>query len=157
MSLEINFNNPDILKGYVDQALPQREIGNLRPRIIVGKGGGLAYMLFEEDNSCSILPQTIPIREFNELAKTKRYINFLEFYINCAKEHADKFKFIMLEKLPYEELKLMHESSLLYNPCIGDIEIGSVERFEKFIDMVKEGHEELDKIYKKVLTANPWK
>ena len=93
MQLEIDFNNPRILKGYLEQALPQyglEEVG-----VTVGRNGGLAYLLFKNDD-WQRLPRELKVNTMNQIDAFRGYFDAVQSYVTAASVHAERFGFALV-------------------------------------------------------------
>ena len=151
MALEIKFDNPKILRGYLDQALTQVGLEEARHRIIGGRDGGLAYTLFKD-------PVREILSEFRATSRSdkpavKENLDAVEKYIQSAEKHAKRYGFglIAIRKVEKFGTYLSLESCIDPGGIGGPIE--SPERFEEFLKMVKEVRGDLDEQYKLVETA----
>ncbi|MBS3168884.1 hypothetical protein J4210_00210 [Candidatus Woesearchaeota archaeon] len=134
MQLEIDFNNPRILKGYLEQALPQyglEEVG-----VTVGRNGGLAYLLFKNDD-WQRLPRELKVNTMNQIDAFRGYFDAVQSYVTAASVHAERFGFALVTVDGFQVLSPgLGRDSSVYQSGIGTVSIGSVDRFEDFLRMV---------------------
>jgi len=152
MVLDINFNNPHILRGCVDQAVQQKGLEDVSERFLIGSCGGLAYALYGVEIKDKTLPRIVTYG-----CVVDGLINFgkaIEQYEIRAEEIAKDSGF--------KELGIRSDDSFweepprevdLYSAAIGAVDIVSKERFEDFITMIAAGKDELTILYRQVVTA----
>lgn len=151
MKFEIDFNYPAILHGHLNQALPQIGLEELAERFVVGSEGGLAYKLFSNH-----LIKEVPIRikstSFREINANKQYYNAVEAYIQDSQNHAKRYEFGLVyvgeKRVIFPGINC---DEFIYNVSIGSINIKSLEKFRRFLEMMKSGREYLDKGHAEVL------
>ena len=152
MDLKINFNNPHILRGHLEQAIPQilkeYKLEEMKALIEVGRKGGLAYRLFDEDISqqptdlkdISIMPTINAVMDY--FGAVKMYIMEAE---RLAHEHGD-FNPVSFDPKT-EELTLRCERPNVYHAGVGSTKIESLGGLQDFLEMVKEVHPRLRNMY----------
>lgn len=145
MELKIDFNNPRILQGYVEQALSQIGLEESAGRIRAGSKGGLAYTLFQDKYRG--FPLQFRISSASEMAIVQDYFNAVQAYVTNAGKHAEQHGFGLVienEKVITNGISL---DDFIYNAGLGSSTIESAERFQAFLDMIKSGKKELNKQY----------
>lgn len=148
MGLKINFNNPRILQGHLEQALPQTSLQESTKRFVVGSSGGLAYKLFE--NIYHGLPLQFRISSVSEMAAVQDYFNAVHGYVRDAGEHAGRhgFKLVLFDEKEVSDYGL---DDFIYSTGLGSTDIESAERFQAFLEMIKSGKSKLDKQYEGIV------
>ena len=147
--MEFNFNDQKILEAYINQALPKLGLENLKDRIIAGKEGGLAYLLFE-NNIGNRLKIDFTDNSREKRLQTTRYYDFIEQYIEVSRMFAEKHGFGIL-CLESDALVKKIDSSPYHSLVIGDSNIDSLNKLEKFLEMIKS--ERLKKFYQDFLDS----
>jgi len=158
MNPQIDFNHPAILRGNLEQLIPQLGLKDLSRKIPIGRSGGIGFILFEDKFNVSTLENT-----FDYINTLRTFYDAVDVYLDIAKEHATKFGFRLLasnrsgafeEITPYSEIfpKLYHSRSI-YGLVIGDQNIESLEKLVRFLEMVKERSPILDQQYEVVRTV----
>lgn len=154
MTLKVNFNNPNILRGHLEQTLPALGIGlDEERRVFVGKDGGLAYRLFRAGDNY------VPRREIAldtkvDMAAIRNYLNCVDVYLHTATEMAEGYGFKPMSYNGMDELCLeITANTSVFTSVIGDTEIKSAQRFEKFLRMIKEGTPRLKEMYDNVIDS----
>ncbi len=134
--MEINFNNPLILGGYLEQAKPQYGLENV-DGIVVGKVGGLAYHLFTDCGK--ELSREFQIKSHDSIKNGRKYFDELEAFLDRNEERAIAYGFQLVTIRPSDNSIFIGPKSLpyIYYTGIGDTNIESIEKFEKFLEMVK--------------------
>lgn len=154
MDLKIDFNNPHILRGYLEQALPQiapREF--LIRQMTIGKEGGLAYRLFNGSEWRNV-PEKPRMHTRDEIKLVKNYFGALETYIQTAEEHAKEHDFGLVYVKEDDINPTLGVDYPLFSVGMGDVSIGSVEKFERFMQMLKSpGMDDLKMLYANVTDA----
>ncbi len=158
MTPQINFNHPSILRGNLEQLIPQMDLQDLSPRIHVGISGGVGYALFGNKFMYKNLGNT-----FSDSTTLRTFFDAVDVYVDVAKKYAAKFDFRLLasnksgafeEMTPDSEIFTQeYNSHSRYGLVIGDQNIESVERLVRFLEMIKEGKPILDPQYETVKTA----
>ena len=152
MALEINFNNPHILRGYLDQAITQMGLVDVKDRLVVGSEGGLAFALFGEEFKDRTVVH-IPTYQ-NVVDHIRALSEAVSVYDDCARTIAESAQFKSVETRAdgslYEE---PCRESNLYNAGIGAATIASADRFGEFVRMIRDGKEDLGKSYDAVVKA----
>ena len=143
MELEIDFNNPNILKGYLEESRAQMGLNG--KRVFVGKEGGLAHSLFSNDWHRLREPNMNTLNQMNAL---KAYLGAVEDYVNVASEYAigRGFKPVTYNTDGVISLNPTLDSHV-YSTGIGDVSIESAERFKECLQMIKEGSENFEQRY----------
>lgn len=146
MALDLEFNDPLVLKGYLNQAFKQMEIDS--EKIVVGDKGGLAYLLFE--TSKVDFPVSCELGSITDFNTTANYVGEVKSYLNLARAMAKQYDF--KEVLITEDIITeMHDAVSFYKMGIGDNSIDNPEKLEKFLEMVKIVEKPLDEIYGKII------
>jgi len=137
-ALEINFNNPHILRGHLEQVLPQMGLEGVE--IIVGVQGGLAYPLFEDDYSRNI-PRAPHPNKLSEMKLWKTYFDAVDTYVTRSRELAESFNFRLLSFDSNQTALSINptQDEIIYQLGIGDVSIESAKRLESFLQMVQKG------------------
>lgn len=135
--MKIDFNHPSILQGYLEQAKPQFALENVRG-IVVGKTGGLAYRLFADDGK--ELPTSFNVRSIDSMKKVMSYLESIKAFIGESESYANNlgFRLVYINPPSNSISNGLESQSNIYFSGIGDKTIESVERFEKFLEMVKD-------------------
>ena len=141
MTLEVDFNDPRILQGYVEQFRQQLGL-NEGNRLVVGSQGGLAYALFTGDNSD--YPQNFPAGTFCNLSCIKRYVNSVKDYLDRACSLSENFGFELVREDSERKIVEFTIGDFVYGAGIGSPTIEGANRLERFVKMIKEGRSELD-------------
>lgn len=150
MNIEYNFNESNLLKAYLQQTIPQFELGEARFKIEVGENGGLTYNLFTVSDECC---KQFTIDTINQMEKTIFYFSSVKHYLQYAEQHARSFDFGLVFKKngsligPCSLEDTGMRSSYIYHLGIGDSLIETRERLEEFLSMIKEGKDRLDHCY----------
>jgi len=148
MALKIDFNNPEMLQVHLAQALSQHGFEGVRNRILIGDSGGLAYMLVPRPTSARL----IDIRKHLETTPADNvsfanYVNAARDYVRFSENHAQQHEFKLLKYGESEEVTL---DNIPFSYGIGDNSIESLEKFKRFLEMIKQGRVELDRQYETV-------
>ena len=80
MVLKIDFNNPQILHGHLEQALPQCELSKVEG-IFVGRRGGLVYELFTQPR---LMATGVRANSMNDMAVIRTYWDAVQRYIQSS-------------------------------------------------------------------------
>ena len=155
MALKIDFNNPQILAGHLEQALPQYGLQEVKG-ILIGKEGGLAYSLFKDSYNSYNIVREFGATSLNEMSVVRAYFDAVQRYVQQGSEHAKKFGFDLVEADTSKTTVTngLDLGSYIYYAGIGSATIENVERFKRFLEMVKEGHPEIERQYAKVRDAS---
>jgi len=147
--MEYDFNHPSILKGYLEQAKPQYGLEDVKG-IVVGKSGGLAYHLFADEGGG--LPREFQITSFDSMNKVKKYFNEFEEFLYKNEKRALATGFLLVSINPNDNRIFNGRISPLDIYCagIGDDTIENVQKFEKFLYMVKTNYQSIQEECKKL-------
>lgn len=149
MELQIDFNNPRILQGYKEQALPQAGLEESAGRFVVGSEGGLAYTLFQEKLG---FPMRFRVSSASEMAVVQDYFNSVQAYVTNAGKHAEQQGFGLVR---VGDKNVISDGcgldDFIYEAGLGSANIESAERFQTFLEMIKSGKGELDKQYERIV------
>jgi hypothetical protein len=148
MAVKIDFNNPNILRGHLEQALPQ--YGLHEEGILVGAKGGLACSLFRRPYD--IIRDFKGISSFSNMSALRAYFDAVQGFVQFGSEHAKKFGFGLVTADTSDRIITngLDFGSNAYYAGIGDENIENAERLERFLEMVKEGHPEIERRCDKV-------
>jgi hypothetical protein len=154
LPIKIDFNNPKILEGYLEQTIPQLGLEHLIPNLVVGTTGGLAYSLFEKDNLMKY-PKNLRSQTLEDFGFVSQYYSAITDYINFAKEKANEFGFGLVfiggDKLISE--KLSNQQSI-YMSGIGAGKIEQYSHFERFVKLLIDSESSLSELSKKINQLN---
>lgn len=162
MALTLRFNDSLVLKGYLNQALPQMGIEN-DPKIVVGDSGGLAYCLFEpgrrEESLVNLFPTNFNVRTLGSLETVTEYVRQVHRYTKMAAGFAKEldFKQVSVSEGEFASPKTIttvteaDKDTELYSLGIGDSEIESMEKLERFLAMVKIAKNPLEEAYAQII------
>ncbi|MBS3080914.1 hypothetical protein J4221_05560 [Candidatus Pacearchaeota archaeon] len=151
--MEINFNHPLILQGYLEQAIPQYGLEDVKG-IVVGKSGGLAYHLFADEGEG--LPRELQIKGVDSIKKVKKYFDEIEAFLDRGSRCASNFGFRLVSikhSLSSPDKRIyngLDSESDIYCVGIGDGFIRNVEKFEKFLEMIKTNNQSIQNENKKL-------
>lgn len=157
MDLKIDFNNPNLLRGYLEEALPQLgledALEDVKKRIIVGKNGGLAHCLFSASELN--LPREPRMSSLSEIRALTTCFGAIEDYLGAARDYAQEFDFQLVVNCRDKGIIPVREGANFYfsTAGIGDESIKSLEEFERFLQMVIECREDLIQRYNAVKEA----
>ena len=143
-----NFNDPSILRGYLEQAAPRFNLLEDPSRIVVGDTGGMGYTLFA-GGDWQRFPTDIRIWTFYDSAAVRNFLGAIDKYVEFAEKHAAEYGFRILA-VDRHEKKLTHPEKPelpIYSTAIGSTNIESVETLERFLKMVEEGKQPLSRLY----------
>lgn len=143
MTSNIDFNNPQNIQKHLARALPLYGLEGVKDRFSTGDTRGLGYMLVPRSMSARFIDitktlQTVPA----DNPSLANYVCVARDYVKFSQNYAQKHGFKLLKFVESEEL-LLDDLPLSY--AIGDTSIESLEKFERFLEMIKQGKVELDK------------
>ncbi len=156
MGFSINFNDPNILRGYLDQAIGQvfgEDAKKYNERITVGSEGGLAYAIFSETRN---VPTRVGAGTLNDAEKVISYFDALKDYIRQAEILAESYGFSLVQTgTPGRDRQILDYSKFayLYYIAIGSYNIDSPKKFEDFIAMAQKADDFLNEKYKNLELA----
>ncbi|HLD79332.1 MAG TPA: hypothetical protein VJA18_02130 [Candidatus Nanoarchaeia archaeon] len=155
MSFHYDFNDPNLISSYLEQALPQAGLEHDRKKFVIGHHGGIGYGLFSIGFrywDCS----KANVATYNDLQQTRDYFGVIGAYIETAKTYAQGKGFGLVSILPTnigDRLTHFDRSSPFHSTGIGEVRLESLERLEGFLRMIKEGKPALEEQYQKVTAS----
>lgn len=148
-SLDIDFNHPLILRGFINQALPQVGLENFSERIVVGRDGGLAYKLFNQPFS---MPNVLQIYTKLQMKESIDYFDAIDRYLARADGCASEYGFGLVKFSNKNEIiDGFNSNDTLFDAGIGSARIGSVECFSSFLNMINSGKDDLEKLHEELI------
>ncbi|HLC52406.1 MAG TPA: hypothetical protein VJI98_04140 [Candidatus Nanoarchaeia archaeon] len=158
MESRYDFNTSRIIQGYLDQALPEfelevylgqahpsGELENLTERFVAGVEGGLAYKLFTKKDRTRLIRnrERIRIDSINALNILAAFSGEFKQYINTASNYANEAGFGLVVVDGFGRI-CPTTGADLFDYGMGAPKIESVERFNKFLKLVKKAKPQLD-------------
>lgn len=156
MTLELNFNDSSVLRGYLHQALPQVELADDARRFLIGETGGLAYSLFSD---ASRLGHEMRFHSTDGISRVATYLGMLRGHLDFGRDFVEKHGFKLVSAFKNvggrdTEIQAFDPAkSNVYTAAIGDTSIESAERLEAFLTMVKEGKPRFDESFERLSEA----
>ena len=143
--MKINFNNPHILRGHLEQALPQFEMEEVSQRFVIGREGGIGYRLFPSSD----LPINLRIGTLKEINAAMAYQKAIQHYcflIAGRIAASSKLELLKTEPNPSREkgLEQLGDNAYILDAMIGRREIEDATQFELFLHCLKVHKEKLD-------------
>lgn len=147
MALKINFNDPNIIRGYFDQEFPSMGLDEAgRSRFVIGREGGIAYRLFD-GSIVRTYPTELIVRCASDISAGREYSMAVINYLHEARALAGERGFLLVyANNVCGDLCIgpWTEKSYLYLAGIGAISLESADKFEKFVNMIRDGRGKLD-------------
>jgi len=151
--VEIDFNNKNILKGHLDQAILQSDyLKDIENRIVIGSlEGGLGYKIFGYFiDFTRNLPEKFRHDTIELIHRYNDYLKNLEEYISCAEVNAKDYNFKLLVD-GGERLIEISQNSSIYSLVIGSENIKDFDMFKNFLEMVETCTPNLNNKYKELI------
>jgi len=147
--MEVNFNNPNIIKGYLEQARPQFDLEEAK-WFVIGKEGGIGYSLFERDYY--ELPRNFEAKSIDSMKNVSAYFNAVQSFVDQWEKVAEGrgFKLVQIDPRSHKVSNGLESESFIYSAGIGDATIESASKFEEFLQMVKDGHSAIQEGYNRL-------
>ena len=138
------------MKGLICGSINQTELPQIADRIVVGREGGIAYVLFKSGT----IPEHYTVSTFLDRDEVVDFFKRVQDYINESASHARTFGFYLVSLNPFSKLIIPYSPNInMCNAGIGATKIESSENVESFLAMVKDVSVNLEDRVKDITAA----